>query len=330
MISWVQRRWNAALARVRDEIREATPARWLWWIANAVALVIVAWITLEVIRRPWHDDSYTFWDAWHDGVLYPPAWQPVSLYVYSPAFAQAFWPLGELPWRYVHAGWAVLQAAALVWMLRPAGALIVLLFPYPNIDGTTAVFGSLNNGNPMILAAAAITLGLTRWPGAFAFLFLTKVSAGVGLLYFAVRRDWRSFLIGIGTTLAIAGVSFVIAPHLWFDWIRLLAGAATAAGAEGAMTKEIFMPIPLLWRALLGLGVVVFAGWRGIPWLVPLGCFLALPDIHLGGYAVLTAVPAVWLRTRRRQPRPGAAATTDADGAPRGTAPAAPAAPAGT
>jgi hypothetical protein len=286
---------------VRRRVREARPRDWLWWGLNAAALVVVAVVLVQVIRRPWHDDTYAFWDAWHDGVLYPPEWRPESLYVYSPAFAQAFYPLGELPWRWVHAGWAVLQAVALVWMLRPVGAVLALAWPWPLIVGTgTAVFGSLNNGNPMILAAAAITLGLTRWPGAFAFLFLTKISAGVGVLYFVVRRDWHKVAVAAATTGVIVLVSAVIAPNLWVDWIRLLIGAAGSAGGADAMAKEQFMPLPLLVRGTLGLVVVVIAGLRGLPWLVPLGSFLALPDIHLSGYAVLTAVPAVWLRTRRR------------------------------
>ena len=285
----------------RGRVREAGPREWLWWGVNAISLIVLMLIVLDIARRPWHDDTYAFWDAWHDGVLYPPEWRPESLYVYSPAFAQAFYPLGELPWRWVHAGWAILQAGALVWMLRPVGALLVLFVPWPMLDGTgTAVYSSLNNGNPMILAAAAITLGLTRWPGAFAFLFLTKVSAGVGILYFVVRREWHKVGIAVATTGVIVVASALIAPHLWVDWIRLLVGAAGAAGGNEAMAKEQFMPLPLLVRGTLGLVVVVIAGLRGVPWLVPLGCFLALPDIHLGGYSVLTAVPAVWLRTRTR------------------------------
>ena len=204
----------------------------------------------------------------------------------------------------VNAGWALLQLLALVWMLRPAGAVVALMWPIPfladygHLPYAGPVYASLYNGNPMILTAAAITFGLTRWPGAFAYVLLTKVSAGVGVVYFAARRQWRAFAWALGTTAVISAISFAFAPGLWFEWLQLLAGAAVHVGSAEALSKEEFFPIPLAVRGVLGLVVVVFAGWRGVAWLVPIGCFLALPDIHLGGFALLTAVPAVWLRER--------------------------------
>lgn len=263
-------------------------------VASVPVLVAVWWFT---VLHPWHDDSYAFWSAWRDGRLYPGAWEPVSEYVYSPAFAQAFWPLTRLPWKVVNALWSALQLAALTWMLGPVGAVLAIAFPVPRIDGAgTAVFASINNGNPMILTAAAITLGLTRWPAAFAYVLLTKVSAGIGILWFAARHEWRRLAIALGVTTAIAAASFVIAPHLWLQWGELLYGAVGHSGGGEALSKERFLPVPLSIRGSIGLALVLIAAWRGRLWLVPIGCFLALPDVHLGGFAVLTAAPAVWLR----------------------------------
>ena len=64
----------------------------------------------------------------------------------------------------------------------------------------------------------AIVLGM-RWPAAWAFILLTKISPGVGLLWFAVRREWRNLAIALGVTSAIAAVSFVLAPNLWSDFL---------------------------------------------------------------------------------------------------------------
>ena len=271
----------------------------LWLVASVGALAVLAWFWWRTAATPWRDDSHAFWEAWRDGRLYPETWQPVSEYVYSPAFAQAFWPLTKLPFTIVNAVWAGAQLVALIWMLRPVGALAAVLFPWPNLNGITPVFGAIDNGNPMILTAAAITLGLTRWPWAFTFVLNTKVSAGIGLLWYAVRRQWRPLGGAVAVAAAVFVVSFAIAPHLWIDWFELLYGAAFHAGSPEAMAKERWLPVPLSVRGPIGLAIVLVASWRGVAWLVPLGCFLALPDIHLGGFAVLTAVPAVWWRTRR-------------------------------
>ena len=296
------------MQRARNVLAEAVVGRTrlevAWLAANAIAIPILALIWWHVASHPWHNDAYAFWNAWTDGSLYPPTWQPVSEYVYSPAFAQAFWPLTELRFSLVNAAWALLQLLVLVWMLGPAGALIALAVPIPNIAGYGGaayggpVYASLYNGNPMILTAGAITLGLTRWPGAFAYVLLTKVSAGVGIAWFAVRREWRNLAIALGTTAAITAVSVVLAPGLWADWLSLLAGAVIHSGSSGTLDKELFVPVALAIRGPIGLALIALAGWRGWAWLVAVGCFLARPDIHLGGFAVLAAVPAIWWRTR--------------------------------
>ncbi len=280
-----------------------------WWrthggtvlrVASALAMGVLVVVWWRMTRSPWKDDSYAFWSAWQDGSLYPPTWRPVSEYVYSPAFAQAFWPLTLLPWPVVNSLWTALQLAALAWMLGPIGAVVALAWPFPSLASLgTAVYATIDNGNPMILVAAAITIGLTRWPGAFSFVLLTKVSAGIGILWFAVRREWRKLAVALGVTGAIVLTSALIGPHLWLEWARLLYGAAFHSGGAEALAKERFLPVPLAIRGTIGLAVVLLAACRGHAWLVPLGCFLALPDIHLGGFAVLTAMPAVWLRERR-------------------------------
>ena len=49
----------------------------------------------------------------------------------------------------------------------------------------------------MAKPTVAIVLGF-RWPFTWAFVLLTKVTPGVGLLWFAVRREWRSLAIALG------------------------------------------------------------------------------------------------------------------------------------
>jgi len=78
---------------------------------------------------------------------------------------------------------------------------------------------------------AAIVAGF-RWPGAWSFLLLTKVTPGIGVLWFAVRREWHSFGIALATTLLVVVISFALAPHLWFQWFDACAGCRTCHNSD--------------------------------------------------------------------------------------------------
>ncbi len=61
-------------------------------------------------------------------------------------------------------------------------------------------------GNVHMLLALAIVLGF-RWPATWSFVLLTKVTPGIGLLWFAVRREWRSLAIALGATAVLVTLS---------------------------------------------------------------------------------------------------------------------------
>jgi hypothetical protein len=73
-------------------------------------------------------------------------------------------------------------------------------------------------GGLHLLIAAAIVLDF-RWPATWAFVILTKVTPGVGLVWFAVRREWRRLAIALGVTAALVLISLVIDPALWRAWL---------------------------------------------------------------------------------------------------------------
>src|SRR3989442_1267745 len=77
----------------------------------------------------------------------------------------------------------------------------------------------LYHGNIRLLIAAAIALGF-RYPAAWSFVLLTKVTPGVGLLWFAVRREWRRLAIALGVTAALVAVSLAFDFRLWQQWIQ--------------------------------------------------------------------------------------------------------------
>ena len=114
-----------------------------------------------------------------------------STYLYSPAFAQFLSPLYVLPFEAFFVLWTAASVAVLYWLVRPwPWALLILLLPW-----TYELFV----GQVHLFIAAAIVLGF-RWPALWAFNILTKVTPGVGLLWFLVRREWRPLAIALGTT----------------------------------------------------------------------------------------------------------------------------------
>ena len=104
------------------------------------------------------------------------------------------------------------MAGLLLWMTGRWALLVLILLP---------VLMSVTIGQVDLLMAAAIVVGF-RWPAAWALPILTKVTPGVGLLWFAVRREWRSLAIALGATAAIVAVSFAINADAWLGWLGML------------------------------------------------------------------------------------------------------------
>ena len=214
----------------------------------------------------WSADPTSPYGATTDGTL--------QAYFYSPAFAQLTAPIHLLPWQVFIAAWTVLLTAALVWQAGLWTALALLLVP---------VFVDLTVGNIHLLLGAAILLGF-RWPWAWAFVLLTKVTPGVGLLWFAFRREWRSLAIALGATAAIAGGSFVAQSRACGS-----SGSTRSSATAGGPDYGVHRPDPRL---------VPAARCRGDPVLGrPHGPVLDGPArvVHRA------ARPAVqWLRDARR------------------------------
>jgi hypothetical protein len=131
----------------------------------------------------------------------------------------------------------------------------------------------LSSGNIFLPMALAVVAGF-RWPWTYSFLLLTKVTPGIGLLWFLVRREWRNLFIALAATLAIALVSFVFAPGLWFDWITVLRNNAGDPEPGFAITI-----LPLFPRLAIAAVMVVVGARYNYRWVVPVAALLALPYI---------------------------------------------------
>jgi hypothetical protein len=221
-------------------------------------------------------DARAYWAAPMDDPYAPGSVGQESAYLYSPAFLQVLAPLRILPWTAFLFLWTVLLLLVLRWLSGPLlfGPLIVLTFP------------ELWGGNITILLAAMIVAGFTR-PGVWAFALLTKVTPALGLAWFAVRREWRALMEVGAVTGAIVGVSWLLAPAQWSDWIELLVSSTGSSTVPGSV------PIPLLVRAPIALLVIAWAALRGWRWLLPLGVLLAMPVIWWGSFAILVASVAL-------------------------------------
>lgn len=252
----------------------------------ALAYLVLRWYLLLTSDDPLlAADAFTYWSAPYDNPYPGPQLGLPGAYLYPPPFIQVLAPLRLLPWEAFHAVWAAIGFGALIFLVGPiGGALAITLLPF--------VYRDLLVGNIHLMLGAAIVLGIT-YSAAWAFPILTKITPGVGLLWFAGRRDWKRVAVGLAVAAAIALGSFAMAPSLWFEWVARLRGDSTRAG-------DLYVALIGV-RLGLAAAIVVYAGWRGRAWLVPVAAVLALPILWPDSLAILLA--CFPLAKRRRPPR---------------------------
>jgi len=286
----------ARLAERDVAVSAGTLARSRAGAAAGAILLAVAWVAIVAWAEPFA------WAALGSGHDARPYWASLlshpyddstlgafGAYLYSPVFLQLIAPIRSLPWiGFVGAWEAILMLAAAVLagpaLLAPVGFLLL-----PELLG----------GNISILLALAIVAGF-RWPATWAFVLLTKVTPGVGLVWFAVRREWRSLGIALGATLAIVAVSFVILPDAWRHWVGVLAAGPSTAVTSGSI------PVPLLVRLPVAVVLLAWGARTDRRWVVPVACLLALPVIWYGSLALLVgAIPLIRPQLAARWPSLG-------------------------
>jgi hypothetical protein len=241
----------------------------------------VAFMALRLLQvRPWDQsvDAYAYWSTAH-GPMYGQAAGVLGAYLYSPAFAQLLTPITILPWPVFVTIWTGLNFAAL-WSLLGRWSLPSMLFlPIPF---------EIISGNVHLLYAAAIVAGL-RVSAPWALMLLTKVTPGIGLLWFAIRREWLALAIALAVTAGISAVSYLLDPAAWQTWLDIL-----RASSSTPTTVGWFLPVPLLVRLPLAIAVVVVAALARRPWLLPVAVVAAMPVVWLNSFAVLAACVPLW------------------------------------
>jgi hypothetical protein len=252
------------------------------WLATAFTLVVVT-----SVGRSLAYDAFSYWSI-DFADLYGRTVESnftLGAFRYAPPIAFLFGPLGALPWWLYVWLWAALMVACVVF-LGGRWALVVLALPPVALE--------LYHGNVHLLMAVAIALGF-RYPQTWAFVLLTKVTPGVGLLWFAVRREWRSLAIALGMTAVVSAVAYAAAPHYWTEWIE-----ATVSNLDQPQSYSI--PPPAWIRLPIAAALVFWGARTDRPWTVPVSATIGLPIIWPHGLCLaLAAVPFLRLGDRAAQ-----------------------------
>ena len=235
------------------------------------------------IRQELGWDAHAYWAAWRHGhaALYDHRPGTTNAYLYSPAFAEAIWPLTLLPWSGFLAVWMTISSLLYLWLLWPVS--VRWRIPLLLLVSLEVVYG--NVWSELAVVAA---LGLRR-PALWTFPLLTKVTPAIGFVWFAVRREWRHLAQAITAAVLVVAIAALVHLTLWIDWVRFL------YRAQGPNNGSA----PLALRLPLALGLTVWAARRNRPEWIPMAMILASPLLGTNMFALLAAVPR--LRSSRHQ-----------------------------
>jgi Glycosyltransferase family 87 len=254
---------------------------------SLVGLIFVLYVGHIAASDGFAYDAHAYWAAQGYGSLE----NTPDAFVYSPPVLLVCRALGQLPWQV----FLELYTAAItvgVWILAGPVTLFVVFTPQVATEITLA--------NIHVFLALVAVFGL-RWPALWSFALLTKVTPGVGVLWFAFRGEWRKLAVALGVTAAIALPTMILAPGLWADWIGVLtAGSRQTDGG------------PLAIRLPLAVALVWLGAKRDWPWLVPVASMLALPILwSVHGLSMLLGV-LWWARRPLNVRRPQTLASESA------------------
>lgn len=192
---------------------------------------------------------------------------------YSPVIAQLWAPLFQLPFEVFAFIFRAFEVVGLVLLTGPLAGLLIF---------TPPVASEVNAANINFTLGVFMVLGF-RWPALWAYALLTKPSMGVGLVWFVVRGEWRKALIPIAIAGALAAISFVVNPQLWFDWVRWIQIGTLPVGSWP-------FPWPIWARLPFSLALVIWGARTNRPWTVVVAAGFALPRLYFQSPAILVAV----------------------------------------
>lgn len=217
-------------------------------------------------------DVHAYWAADPNDLYVHGPGPADDAYLYAPTFEFLVGWWRGIPFEVYAAIWRAILLVILVYLAGPFTLFAMLTVP---------VASEINAANIQIPLALAVVAGF-RWPAAWAFVLLTKISPGVGLLWFVLRREWRSLAIAIGVTVALAVLSFALTPRAWFEYVTLLTSHPAPSVAP--------YYLPLWVRLPFAIAFVVFGALTDRRWAVVVGSTIALPVYWITSSAMLVGV----------------------------------------
>ena len=243
-----------------------------------VVLAVFAGMRLLGVE-PWAMPAYDLYAYWatRDGLAYAAAHQgDTGAFLYAPVFAQVIAPLAALPWPVFAGIWTALVAAPMVWLAGRFSIVLILLPP---------IFVSVASGQLDLAFAVVVLLGL-RWPALWVLPVLTKITPGIGLLWFLVRGEWRSLGIAAIATAIVVAVSAAVDPAAWAGWIAMLLRMDFPELGGGLW----FLPLPLGFRLFVAAALIAWGAATNRRWVLPVGVCLSLPTVWLNSPTILVAL----------------------------------------
>ena len=245
---------------------------------SAFVLVLAIFVTVRVLGiYPWNAPIFDLWAYWTTrfGLDYSTAVPgQTGDYLYSPAFAHLIAPLTALPLPLFAASWTALLGVVLYWLTGWRAVLIALFAP---------VTISVAIGQTDLLIAAAVLIGF-RWPAAWVIPFITKVTPGVGVLWFAFRGEWRTFWIATGATAGIVGMSVLLDPAAWLGWFEMLFRLQFPRPSDG-----VHLPVPVWVRLPFVVALLWWGARTDRRWTLPVAVCFALPTVWINTPTILVA-----------------------------------------
>jgi hypothetical protein len=230
-------------------------------------------------------DAYSYWSV-DQTDPYGVPWGVMGAFPYTPVMVRLCAPFAALPWWQFLWLWTAILVGTAIWLGGRPVRPILSVFAFP------PVALELYHGNIHLLLAAAIALGF-RYPWTWSFVLLTKVTPGVGLAWFVVRREWKPLFVALGVTGVVVAISLLLDPVAWRKWFDF----TLANSASGAPANQFSIAIPLWLRLPAALALVSWGGLTDRRWTVPAAATLALPALWPAGLAVLAAL---WPIQQRR------------------------------
>lgn len=289
-----------------------------------VLLAAIGAVLLTVIATAeWShlNDEYAYWQAgarlWAGQPLYDATAAPNTPYAYwyPPPFAQVLAPLTA----FVSAdafvvAWTALLLACL-WWLGGRDVLVALA-----LVAFLPVAVELRVRNVHLVIAVLAVLALRRswafWIPAAAL----KITPALGVAYLAAAGRWRDATKVAIAGLVVLGVSAVVSPGPWREFLDVV---GARAGTDGGS----LVPIPFALRLAAGVALTIVAGRlaaraaargtsaRAGEALLVVALVIANPTLWATAFSMLIAIWPLW-RTEARSVAPGPAREPVRDGAP--------------